>query len=543
MTRPATLAAAAYLALTLAITWPLATRLVSGVTGDWTASLPGVWAMATASQKLTGLLTGPGAALATFWDADIFYPAPKALLYSEPLIGPAVLTLPIWWMTGNGLLIFNLTAIACQALMGLGTFLLTRAFAGGVAGSFVTGLFAVFALTEALSAGPRLEILSLCWLPFALLAWHRYVERGTWAALALTIACAWLLNASSTGYLWVCAPVLIAFAVLDLAAQPQRRAIDRWIGLAIAVPAVALLSAPFILPLAELRRQGLELSSAMGSGGIGAVSAGSLGFLTADLIVGVAALFGLVFAFRRHPTGTRSYVWLVLALIATTIIGYVVLSVRNDVSALEIQTLPHALAAFGWLVTLLAGVGLTAIETRRAGPSIVAGAGLLFLVLTWLPTLSTNVDVSSASAGNPLIQPPPAYLEPSPNAPPIYRAVESLPSDAVLVEFPFGIKTYELRYMFFSTIHGRRLMNGHGERLPPTYLARERVLTDPLLDPEQSVRALGGATHVIVHGRAWSDDTGVRIARWLESIGGQAVPTSGDALLYQMVAPERFASR
>ncbi len=153
------------------------------------------------------------------------------------------------------------------------------------------------------------------------------------------------------------------------------------------------------------------------------------------------------------------------------------------------------------------------------------------------------MDVSSASTGNPLIQPPPAYLEPSPKAPPIYRAVESLPSDAVLVEFPFGIKTYELRYMFFSTIHGRRLMNGHGERLPPSYLARERVLTNPLLDPEQSVRALGGATHVIVHGRAWSDDTGVRIARWLESIGGQAVPTSGDALLYQMVAPERFASR
>ncbi len=68
--------------------------------------------------------------------------------------------------------------------------------------------------------------------------------------------------------------MLIAFAVLDLAAQPQRRAIDRWIGLAIAVPAVALLSAPLILPLAELRRQGLELTSSIGSGGIGAVSAG-----------------------------------------------------------------------------------------------------------------------------------------------------------------------------------------------------------------------------------------------------------------------------
>ena len=543
MTRPATLAAAAYLALALAITWPLATRIFSGVAGDWNTSLPGVWAMATVSQKLTSLLTGPGAAFATFWDAGIFHPAPKALLYSEPLIGPSVLTLPIWWITGNALLVFNLAAIASLVLMGLGTFLFTRAFTGGVAGSFVTGLFAVVALTEALSEGPRLEILSLCWLPFVLLAWHRYVERGTWAALALTIACAWFLNASSTGYLWVCAPVLFGFAVLDLAAQLQRRTIDRWLGLAIAVPAVALLSAPLILPQAELRRQGLAFTSAMGSGGIGAVSAGSLGFLTADLVVVAAALFGLAFAFRRHPTGARANVWLVLALIATTIIGYVVLSVRSDVSALEIPTLVHALSLFTWLVTLLAGVGLTAIEARRWGPSIVAAVGLMFLVLTWPLTFATGTNVSAASTGDALVQPPPRYLEPSPDAPPIYRAVASLSSDAVVVEFPFGNKTSELRYMFFSTSHGRRLMNGSGDRVPPSYLARERVLANPLLDPEQSVRALGGATHVIVHGRAWSDETGVRIARWLESIGGQVVPTSGDALLYQMVAPERFASR
>ena len=170
--------------------------------------------------------------------------------------------------------------------------------------------------------------------------------------------------------------MVVAFAVLDLASQSQRRTIDRWLGLAIAVPAVALLSAPLILQQAELRRQGLELTSATGSGGIGAVSAGSLGFLTADRVVVAAALFGVVFAVRRHPTGTRAYVWLVLALIATTIIGFLVVSVRNDVSALEIQTLVHALTLFAWLVTLLGGVGLTAIEARRWGPSIVAAAGL-----------------------------------------------------------------------------------------------------------------------------------------------------------------------
>lgn len=420
MTRPASLAAAAYLAIALVVTWPLATQLTGGPADGWHASLPGVWAMATVSQKLTQLLTGRWTTMATFWDGNIFYPVPKALLYSEHLTGPALLTLPIWWITGNGLLIFSVAVIASGALAGVGTFLLTRAYSGRFAASFVAGLVGSFATSWL--AREHLAVLSIPWLPFTLLAWHRYAWRGTWPALALTIIGAWLLNASSTRYLWISAPILLAFAVVDLAAQRRMRQLDRWLGLAIAVPAVALLSAPFILPAAELERQ---------------------------------------------------------------------------------KVLPDAIPA---------------------GDSTRAGA-------------------SQPLFDGPRLQPPPAYLQPNRTPPPIYSAVASLASDAVIVEIPFGDATYERRYMFFSTLHGRRLMNGYGDTLPPSYLARVRVLVNPLRDPEQSLRAIAGATHVIVHGRAWSDDTGVKIARWLESIGGHVVPTSGDALLYQIEAPERFASR
>ena len=284
----------------------------------------------------------------------------------------------------------------------------------------MTGLLGSFVTTWL--SRDHLALLSVQWLPFTLLAWHRYVGRGTWLSLTLTVICAWLHNASSTRYLWISIPILLAFAVVDLAAQRRMRQIDRWLGLAIAVPAVALLSAPFILPAAELERQ---------------------------------------------------------------------------------TVVPPPLPASD----------------------------------------STSAGASQPLFDGPRLQPPPAYLQPMATPPPIYRAVASLASDAVLVELPFGDATYERRYMFFSTLHGRRLMNGYGDTLPPSYLARVRVLTNPLLDPEQSVRAIGGATHVIVHGRAWSDDTGVRIARWLESIGAHVLPTSGDALLYQIEAPERFASR
>ena len=420
MTRSASLAAAAYLAITLALTWPLALRLASGVAGEWNTSLPSVWAMASVSEKLTHFLTGRGTTVANFWDANIFYPAPRALLYSEHLTGLSLLMLPVWWITGNGLLIFNIAVIASGVLTGLGTFLVIRAYAGGFAAPFVAGLFSAFMMTRL--ARDDFALLSIQWLPFAMLAWHHYVERGTWTWLALTVLCAGLLNASSTTYLWISMPLLLGFAVVDLVLQRRVRQLDRWLGLAIAVPAVALLSAPFILPGAALERQ-------------------------------------------------------------------------NAVTSAAAATIP------------------------------------------------TEAGSSRAVFDGPRVQAPPAYLEPTVTPPAIYRAVQALASDAVLVEFPFGNETYELRYMFFSTVHGRRLMNGSGASLPPSYLARARVLANPLLDPEQSVRAIAGATHVVVHGRAWSDDTGVRIARWLESIGGHVVPTSGEALLYQIEAPERFASR
>lgn len=540
MTRVATLAAAAYLAITVVFTWPLVARLTS-IDGERPASMSDVWAIATVSQKLTDAFTGRWSSLATFWDAGIFYPAPKALLYSEHLTGQSLLTLPLWWSSGNAPLVFNFTAIASSVLLGLGTFLLTRAYAGGVAGPLVTGLFAVVTMLQVPLDQVTIGSLSLYWLPFSLLAWHRYVARGTWSALALTIACVWLLNTSSTGYMWACAPLLLVFAVFDLAARPERRQIDRWLGLAIAVPAIALLSAPFILPLTELRRQGIV--QAPSGGGIGAVSAGSG---TAYLVVVALALLGLVFAFRRHPAAPRSYVWRLLMMAATTIAAFMIGATRLYASPPEITSVLYPVALFVWLVTLLAGVGLAAIDAWRWGRPVVAAAGIVFLALAWAPGFSTGASAAPATGSlvhaSSGVQPPPAYLRPAMSLPRVYQAVASLASDAVLVEFPFGDATYELRYMFFSTLHRRRLMNGHGAHVPPGYLARAEVLANPLLDPERSVRAIAGATHVVVHGKAWPDDTGVKIARWIESIGGRVVPTGADALLYQIDAPERFAS-
>ena len=115
----------------------------------------------------------------------------------------------------------------------------------------------------------------------------------------------------------------------------------------------------------------------------------------------------------------------------------------------------------------------------------------------------------------------------APELPAIYRAVDALRPGAILVELPFGDPWYDVRYMFFSTTHRRRLLNGYSGIFPPSFRARQRVLSRPLLDPGASAQAIGGATHVVVHRPAWKDDTGARRRRLAGIVWRHAPHRSG----------------
>ena len=191
------------------------------------------------------------------------------------------------------------------------------------------------------------------------------------------------------------------------------------------------------------------------------------------------------------------------------------------------------------LMAVAGGFGAAWIASRRrVGTALVSAAVLGFLWQVWPARFLIDIPLPS-----PDLAAAPDYLQPSPDLPEIYVAVQTLPSDAVLLELPFGDYWYNLRYMFFSATHGRRIVNGYSGFFPPGYLARQRVLKQPLLDPERAASALSGATHVILHRRAWKDDTGTRIASWLESLGGRVVGGSSDALIFEMARAERHAAR
>ena len=149
MKREAVLATIAYFLITLAFTWPLARGLTHDVPGDFGDPLLNAWIIAWGAAHL-----GRG-----WWSANIFYPHPLALAYSEHLLPQALLALPVEAATKNPILSYNLLFLSTFVLSGLGMFLLARELTGSRTAAFVAGLAYAFAPYRVTSM-PHLQVLS-----------------------------------------------------------------------------------------------------------------------------------------------------------------------------------------------------------------------------------------------------------------------------------------------------------------------------------------------------------------------------------------------
>ena len=399
-------AAVAYLLISLVFTWPLVLGLGRDVPGDLGDSLLNMWILAWGAEHLPRLAIG-AMSWSDFWNANIFHPEPLALTFSEHLFGQTLQILPVYWLTGNVILCYNLLFVSTFALSGLGTYLLVRDLTGDARAAFLAGLVYGF-LPYRIASIPHLQVMSSQWMPLALCGLNRFVTRSSTRGLAAGTAALVMQNWSCGYYLLYFAPFAPAFVLHRMWAVGRLKDIRMWTLLAAAAAATVLLTLPFLVPYAEAQhRYGFERSF----GEVVRFSANVWSYVTAAESM---RLWGRMLRYYPHGEGETflGFVPWILALVAAAgavrsappatgpqpiaVWRRALILVLATVAVLQVVALLAAVT-FGGFDTRVLGVALRARTPVRLLIQVVLAVALLLLVSA--PTRRAAARLSRSPAG------------------------------------------------------------------------------------------------------------------------------------------------
>lgn len=516
---------ALFVAAAILHTWPLASAPGTWARVDNADTALNAWAIAWVGMAL---LRDP----LNLFNANIFYPEPRTLAFSEVMLPQAVLGAPLTWVGLDPVLVYNLLALAGFALSGFAMAWLVSQWTGDRAAGVVAGLAYAFNAHILVRFG-HLQAMHVQYLPLALFALDRLlaVPRARWA-LMLTAAC--VLQALTSNYLLVMTAIAMAAAA---AVRPEAWRPAQLGAIALTGLAAAVLLAPFLYPywLAHTM-QGLvrtfddvAMYSAtwrdwLSTGGTlhhrlwSHRWFGSNSALFPGITVTLLALGAL--ASGRAWRDPRARMALAIGIVGMALsFGANLPGYRQLYELVPILKGIRVVSRFGWLtlfaLPVLAGFVLAAMRTqasRAVGTTLAVGAGLL-----------VTVEALRAPMGFTVYE----------GIPRIYDRVAEM-DDIVLAELPFpprGAIQDNGPSVLYSAWHLRPLLNGYSGFTPASYTTHAEVMRQfPTPDAVRSLRALG-VTHVLVHKRRVPAEL---VRQAAESRDLALVADEGDQVLYAL---------
>ena len=94
-----------------------------------------------------------------WYQFPIFYPTRDTLTFSEHLLGLSVIASPIYWLTGDIVITYNLVLLLTFPLCGIAMYALIVRLTGSAAGAFIAGLAFAFAPYR-ISQLPHIQMLA-----------------------------------------------------------------------------------------------------------------------------------------------------------------------------------------------------------------------------------------------------------------------------------------------------------------------------------------------------------------------------------------------
>jgi hypothetical protein len=492
---------ALFAALTVIHLWPLASApgtLSRNDNGDYVLH---EWIMAWVAHQIV-------ASPLHLFDANIFYPEPRTLSYSDHLFAQSMLGAPLLWAGANPVLVHNLVLMAGFALTGWTTALVVRKWTGSwiaAAGSGSLVAFNSFSLTRL----PQIQDLHLEFLPLTLLALDRLLAAPV-IRRAMLLALWFVLQSLTGTYVMVFTSVSLVAAALARPADwlgSRRRTVVPMAGLAALVSAAVL--TPFLLPyyyssaevglgrsLEETQRYSAELTDYLAAAGrlhFDIIGWSRRYFQGDALFPGFVALAlavaGVCSAGMRDA---RARMLLAIALVSFALsfgpafppyrLLYYIYPLLQGIRG-AVRFGQFTLVAIG----MLAGFGIAALQ-ERVQRRVALPLALALVV-------GVNAEALRAPLG----------YTPFAGIPPVYASLQHIGSRSVLAFFPFYESArFHLNapYMLASTGSWQPMLNGYSGFKPASYYEHVKRLAS---FPDQSSidYLLGlGVTHVIVDGPA-----------------------------------------
>jgi hypothetical protein len=499
----------------------------------------GRWSIWVVSWVAHALTTDP----AQLFRANIFYPHPNALAFSEGNIVEGVIGAPVWLLTKNPYTTHNFVFLFAFAQSFVATYYLVRHLTGDRRAAIIAGIMFAFC-PFAFARQAHIQLLMVGFLPWAMLAWHRFLER-TSVARAIELGVVLSLTGLACAYYGIFAGGMVAFASIWFAISRQRWKDPKyWAMVAIAAVVCIGTILPFFLPYMRMQEStGFERSlSGQYSANVGAWLVSSawahrwwasyLWQPSEVLFPGIMAIvlgcWGATFVKERDGVGlkrdeARYYIGLAIFTFWLT------LGPKAGLYTVLYYTVPvfsflRAPSRAGIVVTLclvlLAAPALIVLMRRKA----LTAAFAVLLVLAIADTYRAPLRMRDAG--------------PMPKA---YTALASLPKGPT-IELPYWATSIEYHrhaeYMLASTAHWQPLINGYSDHIPQDFRDNAPALnTFPSAESFKLLESQG-ARYAVIHLDLMDGARRERVTRALDFEYAnylRPIEKDGDVWLYEII--------
>jgi len=483
------------------------------------------------------------------FDANIFYPYPGTLTFSENLFGTALLGLPVFLLTKNIIITYNVLFIIGFILTGWAGYLFVKellpyriaAFMGGIIFTFNPWRF---------NHIPQIQIITAWWIPLCFWALIRYHRTRALKYLIGFLIFFVLNSVSNAHYMLFMVVAVIIYEVcmflLSSVKKPQmnmpgRRSI-KWIHLMITALIIILPILLVYMPYYRMSRL-LNITRTTEEVTQFSSSAGELVTISADnsimgkftewngsiifsgIVLGALLLWGLSILIRERSSEFKRIITAMSAVGLSAflfslgpVLGHIGgLAIPGPYALLRIFPgfssirAPSRFAVFVYLVMgLLVALILSKLEQKISSSRIIGIVVIIIVVgLVFITYPLRFVQVPYQG-----------------NCPPVYQWLAKQ-AEGPVMELPVLVEVAP-KYNYFSTFHWKKVFNGYSGFSPPLYTyARKASAVEQV-----ALARAAGIRYYIVHKLFCTDILRQSLMTSLVEAGFKKVFENADAVVF-----------